>query len=102
MPDRALTEGRSRPEEGLMQVIRAEVLGMCFGVRDALQLIDEVKQPHAVTIHGELVHNEAVLSGLQARGFRMVGETTRHELPETPKVLITAHGVSQAERRRLE
>jgi 4-hydroxy-3-methylbut-2-enyl diphosphate reductase len=84
-----------------MKVILAEVMGMCFGVRDALQTLAELRQPEQVTIHGELVHNETVLVQLQARGFRMVGETQRRELPATGRVLITAHGVSQRERQRL-
>jgi len=77
-------------------------MGMCFGVRDALKVIDHVQRPQGVTIHGELVHNEAVLTHLQARGFRMRGEGERQEIPDTDTVLITAHGVSQAERRRLQ
>jgi len=85
-----------------MKVIRAEVMGMCFGVRDALKVIADIEQPAAVTIHGELVHNEAVLTQLGAGGFRMVEEADRHRLPETDSVLITAHGVSTRERRRLE
>jgi 4-hydroxy-3-methylbut-2-enyl diphosphate reductase len=85
-----------------MKVIRAEVMGMCFGVRDALHLIERVQQPSAVTIHGELVHNEAVLERLEVRGFQMQTEQQRHELPTTEIVLITAHGISQNERRRLE
>jgi 4-hydroxy-3-methylbut-2-enyl diphosphate reductase len=64
-----------------MQVLKADVLGMCFGVRDALAVIEGLDRPEEVTIHGELVHNEQVLA---------------------PTVLVTAHGVSQVERRRLE
>jgi 4-hydroxy-3-methylbut-2-enyl diphosphate reductase len=85
-----------------MKVVLADVLGMCFGVRDALKLMNGLADPEAVTIHGELVHNEWVLSDLRARGFRMVDEKHRRELPRTPLVLITAHGVSDAERQRLE
>lgn len=85
-----------------MQIILADVLGMCFGVRDALAIIDDIDRPEAVTIHGELVHNEKVLDRLQDRGFRMVEENRRTSLPVTDTVLITAHGVSQRERRRLE
>src|SRR2546423_13063697 len=85
-----------------MRIIRAEVMGMCFGVRDALQNLADIDRPEAVTIHGELVHNEAVLDRLGERGFRMVSEKSRTELPVTDTVLITAHGVSQVERRRLE
>jgi 4-hydroxy-3-methylbut-2-enyl diphosphate reductase len=84
-----------------MNVIRAEVMGMCFGVRDALKVIAGVDSPSEVTIHGELVHNEAVLSGLAADGFAMTTETDRRGFPETPLVLITAHGISDRERRRL-
>ncbi len=84
-----------------MQVIVADVLGMCFGVRDALRLIDTVPQPDCVTIHGELVHNEVVTGRLQRRGFHMVSETSRHGLPATETVLVTAHGISDRERRRL-
>ena len=83
-----------------MKVIRAEVMGMCFGVRDALEIIDGIGDPAEVTIHGELVHNEAVLGRLEASGFAMADEADRRT-PATPTVLITAHGISDRERRRL-
>jgi len=85
-----------------MKVIMAETLGMCFGVRDALAALDGIAQPENVTIHGELVHNETVLAGLRGRGFRMSDERSRTELPATQTVLVTAHGISDVERRRLE
>ena len=44
-----------------MEIVRADAMGMCFGVRDALQVIDQVARPEEVTIHGELVHNREVL-----------------------------------------
>src|SRR5262249_34362998 len=58
--------------------------------------------PGEVTIHGELVHNDVVLTQLGARGFRMVGEADRQAVPQTPTVLVTAHGISDRERHRLE
>jgi 4-hydroxy-3-methylbut-2-enyl diphosphate reductase len=85
-----------------MKVVVADVLGMCFGVRDALAFMDRVEEPSAVTIHGELVHNGEVLARLTERGFAMVHESTRRPLPATETVLITAHGISDNERRRLE
>jgi 4-hydroxy-3-methylbut-2-en-1-yl diphosphate reductase len=84
-----------------MQIIKADVLGMCFGVRDALAIMAEVEQPQRVTIHGELVHNEAVIQQLGERGFQMVRETARRPLPVTDTVLVTAHGISDKERQRL-
>ena len=86
-----------------MRVIRADVLGMCFGVRDALAVIDEIDDPRAVSIHGQLVHNEIVQSRLEARGFAIADEASRTKsLPAAPAVLITAHGISEKERKRLE
>src|SRR5262245_24276919 len=85
-----------------MQILQADVLGMCFGVRDALAALEGVDQPENVTIHGELVHNELVLQRLGARGFQQVEETRRQELPLTDTVLITAHGISHKERGRLQ
>jgi 4-hydroxy-3-methylbut-2-enyl diphosphate reductase len=83
-----------------MQIRRADAMGMCFGVRDALQAIEQVGEPGSVTIHGELVHNGEVLRMLDRRGFRQSDEVGR-DVPDTEAVLITAHGVSDRERERL-
>src|SRR5262249_25115682 len=74
-----------------MRVVQAEVLGMCFGVRDALKALQAIDRPEEVTIHGDLVHNEVVLTHLGRRGFGMTREADRQGVPETPAVLITAH-----------
>ncbi len=57
-----------------MRVIRSEVLGLCFGVRDALAIMKGVDRPEEVTVHGELVHNPIVLHQLERRGFRTSDE----------------------------
>ncbi|SFI16265.1 4-hydroxy-3-methylbut-2-enyl diphosphate reductase [Planctomicrobium piriforme] len=85
-----------------MQVILAQSFGMCFGVRDALTLVENLPVPDQVTIHGELVHNPQVLLQLKSRGYYSSSEQDRRELPVTPQVLITAHGISDLERQRLE
>jgi 4-hydroxy-3-methylbut-2-enyl diphosphate reductase len=76
-------------------------MGMCFGVRDALAAMEQIVDPHAVTVHGELVHNEEVLRDLRDRGFAMISEAGRCSLPVTEQVVITAHGVSERERQHL-
>lgn len=81
-----------------MKVLRAKVLGFCFGVRDALAETDRIDRPEQVTILGELVHNDQVLHQLHARGFRSVPETLRDEIPASSDVLITAHGISDVRR----
>ena len=83
-----------------MKIVVATAHGMCFGVSDALAAADRIENPSEVTIYGELVHNELVRERLLARGFAQMGERDR-EIPSTPAVLITAHGVSGAERGRL-
>jgi len=72
-----------------MRILRASHLGMCFGVRDAIELA--LHQPGPVTILGDLVHNETVLQQLRSQGVR-----TEHQVANvtTPTVMITAHGAS--------
>ena len=85
-----------------MKVLRADAMGLCFGVRDALAIAANRPEPGKTTIHGELVHNETVLVQLRSRGFQMTAEGDRDSLPSTEEVLITAHGISDRERQRLE
>ncbi|KAA5545499.1 4-hydroxy-3-methylbut-2-enyl diphosphate reductase [Roseiconus nitratireducens] len=84
-----------------MKIIRASDLGMCFGVRDALQMTRQIPDPTQVTIHGELVHNPRVIHQLSRAGFQQAAENDRSAMASTPQVLITAHGISDAERKRL-
>jgi len=85
-----------------MQVLVADALGFCFGVRDALAAAIRTDRPDAVTIYGELVHNETVVARLAGIGLKNAGENERDHVPDTPLVMITAHGVSDRERTRLE
>ncbi len=85
-----------------MEVILSSHMGMCFGVRDAIASALSLAEPSQVTIHGEIVHNPEVIARLHDCGFAMTGEAERSGVPPTPFVLITAHGVSDRERRRLE
>lgn len=85
-----------------MRVILAQAMGLCFGVRDALALARGVDQPARVTIRGELVHNEIVLQELADRGFHMQTESGRGQAAPTEFIMITAHGISNRERRQLE
>ena len=81
-----------------MKVLRADAMGLCFGVRDALAIAASQPDPSNSTIHGELVHNEAVLMQLRSRGFQMTAEADRELLPATDDVLVTAHGISDRDR----
>jgi 4-hydroxy-3-methylbut-2-enyl diphosphate reductase len=65
---------------------------MCFGVRDAITLALEESRQQPVTILGELVHNESVLSDLRARGIAIEEQAAA---VRTSAVMITAHGTSE-------
>jgi len=81
-----------------MRIIRAEHLGMCFGVRDAIALALKKSEEVPLTILGELVHNEAVLTSLREKGIGIEREVSN---VTTPTVMITAHGTSQHALNRL-
>jgi 4-hydroxy-3-methylbut-2-enyl diphosphate reductase len=82
-----------------MKIQRAEHLGMCFGVRDAIALATKRADEMPLTILGDLVHNESVLASLRERGIQIVG--TANEI-QTETVMITAHGASQNSLERLK
>jgi 4-hydroxy-3-methylbut-2-enyl diphosphate reductase len=75
-----------------MKILRADHLGMCFGVRDAIALALEHADAGPLTILGDLVHNADVLASLEARGIAVTSDVTR---VMTPTVMITAHGASE-------
>ena len=75
-----------------MKIIRAEHLGMCFGVRDAIALAVETARREPLTILGDLVHNETVLADLRARGIRFEQQSAA---VQTETVMVTAHGASE-------
>lgn len=75
-----------------MKILRAEHLGMCFGVKDAIALALETARQEPLTILGELVHNENVLAALKAKGVVIQEKTER---VNTQTVMVTAHGASE-------
>lgn len=75
-----------------MKAIRADHYGMCFGVREAIQLALRHARQEPLTVLGELVHNERVLDQLRRQGVRL---ESRPEAVITHAVMVTAHGVSQ-------
>lgn len=75
-----------------MRIIRAQSLGMCFGVRDAIALAVRHAGTGPLTILGDLVHNTAVLDGLRDKGIAIAHNAAQ---VQTPTVMVTAHGASE-------
>jgi 4-hydroxy-3-methylbut-2-enyl diphosphate reductase len=75
-----------------MRILRAAHLGMCFGVRDAIELAERHGDTAPLTVLGDLVHNDAVLAGLRARGIVSAKDPAS---VATRTVMVTAHGTSE-------
>ena len=79
-----------------MKIIRAKVLGFCFGVRRAVDLAEDALRASKDTVYslGPLIHNEAALADLQSRGLCTVEESQINTIPDGSTVIIRAHGVA--------
>ncbi|MCC7373527.1 MAG: 4-hydroxy-3-methylbut-2-enyl diphosphate reductase [Verrucomicrobiales bacterium] len=82
-----------------MIIQRAQHLGMCFGVRDAIALAKSEATKGPLTILGDLVHNESVLADLRQRGVHI---ERRLESVATHRLMITAHGASETRLREVQ
>jgi 4-hydroxy-3-methylbut-2-enyl diphosphate reductase len=74
-----------------MEVRMADHLGMCFGVRDAIDLALRLTRQGPLTILGDLVHNPDVLAQMDAAG---AAQARRPEDVKTRALLLTAHGTA--------
>jgi 4-hydroxy-3-methylbut-2-enyl diphosphate reductase len=75
-----------------VKIVRAQHLGMCFGVRDAIDLALERAGAGPLTVLGDLVHNSTVLARLQAKGIAIARDVAD---VKTLTVMVTAHGASE-------
>jgi 4-hydroxy-3-methylbut-2-en-1-yl diphosphate reductase len=75
-----------------MQVEKASELGLCFGVRRALNMVREAGSRHStLETLGPIAHNRVLLAELEAEGVRTVAS------PEDlagPTVVVSAHGIA--------
>jgi 4-hydroxy-3-methylbut-2-enyl diphosphate reductase len=75
-----------------MEVRLAEHYGMCFGVRDAVELALRLTRQGPLTILGDLVHNPDVVAQMDAAGATRVRDLDQ---VQTRAVLLTAHGTAK-------
>ena len=79
-----------------MNVILADVLGYCMGVRRAVDsAIETLKnnQNNKVYSLGPLIHNQVALDKLSSMGLKVLREPNIDLLDERSVVIIRAHGV---------
>jgi len=76
----------------MFEIRMAKEMGMCFGVRDTLKLIDEAAQSRArIDTLGTLVHNPQLVEKLSGQGIQVVSAL---EVVDAPTVAVTAHGAA--------
>lgn len=79
----------------------AESAGFCFGVQRSVDMAEElIAQAGACYSLGELIHNEAVVDSLKAKGLAVIN--SQEQANAGDKVIIRAHGVARGVYERLE
>jgi 4-hydroxy-3-methylbut-2-en-1-yl diphosphate reductase len=82
-----------------MKIRLARHMGLCFGVKDAIQLAEERARHGPTTILGPLAHNQTIQQRLTERGVAFV---ERHQDANTRDLIITAHGISNHTRQSVQ
>jgi len=96
----------------MVQVIRANEMGFCMGVRRAVQIMQAEASPEQPVFSvGEIVHNPHVVGALERNGVVQlpgpdevdgdIGEATATRVQQG-RVAITAHGVGERAMKQLQ
>ena len=85
----------------LMEIIRARVLGFCFGVRRAVETAEKAVAENAgssrkIFTLGPLVHNPVVMDSLGKCGVQVIDGSSFEMVDENSVVVIRAHGTTPA------
>lgn len=80
-----------------MEIIRADILGFCSGVRRAVnsatESLDKNDDSGIVYTFGPLIHNPIVLEKFEKRGLKILSEKDISNVSKSDTVIIRAHGV---------
>ncbi|MFC2468762.1 MAG: 4-hydroxy-3-methylbut-2-enyl diphosphate reductase, partial [Negativicutes bacterium] len=74
-----------------MEVILADYLGFCYGVKRAIHMARSSAQPGPARTLGPIIHNPQMVSRLAAEGVEAVNSLA--ETPGEGTVIIRSHGV---------
>ena len=87
-----------------MNVILAKSAGFCFGVKRAVDMVykEAERGDTPIYTYGPIIHNEEVVSDLEAKGVRVIEDVD--ELRDAPKgiVIIRSHGVGPSVYREIQ
>jgi len=75
-----------------MKVYVTEEAGFCFGVRRALNIIEQLHEKgNKIHIYGQLIHNRIVLDELKSRGIDYI--ESLDNIDERKTLIIRTHGI---------
>lgn len=88
-----------------MNVIKADTLGYCMGVRRAVEsaevALKEYKEKKVYSL-GSLIHNTVALEELEQKGLRVLEEKDLEAIDSNTVVVIRAHGISPKVKAKIE
>lgn len=83
-----------------MEIIKADLFGFCFGVRRAVDIVEDKLEEHEkIDTLGPIVHNPNVVEDLSKKGAEVVNALDN---VNTDSVIITAHGAGRDIHREIE
>ena len=88
-----------------MEIIRAEKMGFCFGVQEAIKIAEErIEKSNGSKIYilGMLVHNKEVMNALKQKDIEIVEENEIDTLKRGDIVVVRAHGTTKLIYEQLE
>lgn len=74
------------------RIVLADVMGYCWGVRRALEIIQQAARQGPVATVGDVIHNPQVVERLRIQGIEPVGSVQEARERGFRRVAITAHG----------
>lgn len=84
-----------------MKIIFTEEIGFCFGVKRALQIVEDnlLKLKKPIKMYGSLVHNEEVTERLRKNGIKIINNLAK---TQEGTLIISTHGLSPRIKNKLK
>ena len=85
-----------------MEVTVAKSAGFCFGVRRAVEQVEEqLRRGKKVYTYGPIIHNEEVVQEFEKKGVRILYPEDEWKSVEKGTIVIRSHGVTRKEQEKM-
>lgn len=79
-----------------MEITKAENMGFCFGVKNAVQKAENILDKDGFLVsYGEIIHNDDVIKRMSEKGLVVINDINDAIKYVGSKILIRSHGVSK-------